>query len=87
MDSGGFDSYLWKSIDSGNIWIKFIDCLGLFKGIIGIIGVIVLLFNFDCVWVIIEVQEGGVFCLDDAGKIWIRISVNCNLCQCVWYYS
>lgn len=56
MDSGGFGSYFWKSIDGGDIWIKFIEKFGFFKGIWGIVGVIVFFVNFEWVWVIIEVE-------------------------------
>jgi photosystem II stability/assembly factor-like uncharacterized protein len=87
MDSGGPDSHLWKSTDSGDTWTKLTDRPGLPKGTIGIIGVTVSPLNSDRVWAIIEAQEGGVFRSDDAGKTWRRTSANRNLRQRAWYYS
>lgn len=87
MDSGGPDSHLWKSTDSGDTWTKITDHPGLPKGVIGIIGVTVSPLNSNRVWAIIEAQEGGVFRSDDAGKTWAKVSTNRNLRQRAWYYS
>ena len=87
MDSGGPDSHLWKSTDSGESWEKLTNKKGLPTGVIGIIGVTVSPLNSDRVWAIIEAKDGGVFRSDDGGMTWRKTSANRNLRQRAWYYS
>ena len=87
MDSGGPDSHLWKSTDSGNTWEQITDRPGLPTGTIGIIGVAVSPMNSDRVWTIIEAEEGGVFRSDDGGQTWTKTSANRSLRQRAWYYT
>lgn len=87
MDSGGPDSYLWKSTDGGDNWTNITDRPGLPKGTLGIIGVTVSPLNSDRIWTIIEAEDGGVFRSDDGGDNWIKTSANRALRQRAWYYS
>lgn len=61
MESGGEGLGFWKSIDGGDNWEEIMCVFGFFKGFIGVIGIVVLLVNFDCIWVMVELLEGGVF--------------------------
>ena len=75
MDSGGPDSKIWKSIDSGETWENLSDKPGMPKGTNGIIGITVSPKNSNRVWAIIENTEApGVYRSDDAGKTWTRIN-------------
>ncbi len=87
MDSGGPDSHLWKSTDSGKTWKKITKNKGLPKGVIGIIGVTISPLNSDRIWTIIEAKDGGVFRSDDGGETWKKTSSNRSLRQRAWYYS
>ena len=87
MDSGGPDSHLWKSTDSGKTWKKLTKNKGLPKGVIGIIGVTISPLNSDRIWTIIEAKDGGVFRSDDGGETWKKTSSNRSLRQRAWYYS
>ncbi len=87
MDSGGPDSHLWKSTDSGKTWRKITKNKGLPKGVIGIIGVTISPLNSDRIWTIIEAKDGGVFRSDDGGETWKKTSSNRSLRQRAWYYS
>lgn len=80
FESGGEGFGFWKSIDGGDIWINIFFNKGLFDGVWGISGVVVLFVNSNCVWVIIENEKGGVYCLDDGGENWWKINDSCVLC-------
>ena len=87
MDSGGPDSKIWKSIDSGETWENLSDKPGMPKGTNGIIGITVSPKNSNRVWAIIENSEApGVYRSDDAGKTWTRINQDRALLQRAWYY-
>ena len=57
LSSGGEGSDLWKSIDSGESWIKISKNSGFPTGTIGVIGVTVSPVNSERVWAIVENQE------------------------------
>jgi photosystem II stability/assembly factor-like uncharacterized protein/chaperonin cofactor prefoldin len=87
MDSGGPDSFLWKSTDGGDTWIKLSGNPGWPKGTIGIIGVAVSPRNSERVWAIVEALEGGVFRSDNGGITWTKLNEDRALRQRAWYYS
>jgi len=87
MDSGGPDSKLWKSTDSGETWTELSSRPGMPGGINGIIGVTVSPVNPNRVWAIIEnSQAPGVYRSDDAGQTWSRLNQDRALLQRAWYY-
>lgn len=86
MDSGGPDSKIFKSTDSGDNWTEIKES-GLPKGPWGIVGLAVSPVNSERVWAIIEAKDGGLFRSDDAGKTWIKTSGNRALRSRAWYYS
>ncbi|AZQ60314.1 glycosyl hydrolase [Maribacter sp. MJ134] len=87
MDSGGPDSKIYKSTDSGDSWTDISKFEGLPKGPWGIVGITVSPLDSDRVWAIIEAEEGGLYRSDDAGKTWEKINENRALRQRAWYYS
>ena len=87
MDSGGPDSKMYKSTDSGDTWTDISKYKGLPKGPWGIVGITVSPLDSDRVWAIIEAEEGGLYRSDDAGKSWKKINENRALRQRAWYYS
>ncbi|MEQ9169441.1 MAG: glycosyl hydrolase, partial [Marinoscillum sp.] len=86
MDSGGPDSKIFKSTDSGDTWTELKES-GLPKGPWGIVGLAVSPVNSERVWAIIEAKDGGLFRSDNAGKTWIKTSANRALRSRAWYYS
>ncbi|MTI39270.1 VPS10 domain-containing protein [Fulvivirga lutimaris] len=86
MDSGGPDSKIFKSTDSGDSWTELKES-GLPKGPWGIVGLAVSPVNSERVWAIIEAKDGGLFRSDNAGKTWIKTSANRALRSRAWYYS
>ncbi len=88
LSSGGEGSDLWKSIDSGESWIKISKNSGFPTGTIGVIGVTVSPVNSERVWAIVENQEkGGVYRSDDGGENWLYTNSSRSLRQRAWYYS
>ena len=87
MDSGGPDSKIFKSKDSGETWEELSGNEGLPKGPWGIVGLAVSPVNSKRVFAIIEAGEGGVFRSDDGGKKWQKVNTNRSLRQRAWYYS
>ncbi len=87
MDSGGPDSKIYKSTDSGDSWTDISKFEGLPEGPWGIVGITVSPLDSDRVWAIIEADEGGLYRSDDAGKTWEKINENRALRQRAWYYS
>jgi len=86
MDSGGPESKIYKSTDSGDNW-TLIEDDGLPKGPWGIVGIAVSPVNSERIWTIIEAKDGGVFRSDDAGKTWKKVNSNRALRSRAWYYS
>ena len=88
LSSGGEGSDLWKSVDSGESWIKISKNSGFPTGTIGVIGVTVSPVNSERVWAIVENQEkGGVYRSDDGGENWLYTNSSRSLRQRAWYYS
>ena len=87
MDSGGADSHLWKSTDSGDHWEKISDHTGLPKGAWGIIGIAVSPVNSERVFAMIEAEDGGMFRSDNAGESWTKVNDDRGMRQRAWYYT
>ncbi len=87
MDSGGPDSKIFKSKDSGETWEELSKNSGLPPGPWGIVGLAVSPKNSQRVYAIIEAEKGGVYRSDDAGKTWKKVNENRALRQRAWYYS
>lgn len=79
-EGGGF----YKLIDGGESWDKLEKGLFMF---IGKVGVDIVVFNLKCLYVIVEVEEGGVYCSDDVGKLWLLMNGDNIFKVCVWYYN
>ncbi|MEM9386646.1 MAG: glycosyl hydrolase [Pseudomonadota bacterium] len=87
FSSGGPDSHLWKSSDSGETWSKLTDLPNIPDGPLGIIGVTVSPANPDRIWALIEAEDGGVFRSDDAGETWHKVNSDRALRSRAWYYT
>jgi len=87
MDSGGPDSKIFKSTDSGDNWVEITHNQGLPKGVLGIVGLAVSPVNSNRIWAAIEAEKGGIYRTDDAGKTWELVNTNRSLRQRAWYYS
>lgn len=87
MDSGGPDSKIFRSFDSGNTW----EDISLFKGLPefpwGIVGIAISPVNSQRIWMMIEAKDGGLFRSDDGGDTWEKINANRALRQRAWYYT
>lgn len=87
MDSGGPDSHLWKSTDSGEHWEKLSNKPGLPKGTWGIVGIAVSPVNSERVFAMIEALDGGLFRSDNAGETWVKVNEDRAMRQRAWYYT
>ncbi len=87
MDSGGPDSKLYKSTDSGKSWTDISKYKGLPPAPWGIVGISVSPVDSKRVFAIIEAAEGGLFRSDDGGLTWEKVNENRALRQRAWYYS
>jgi len=85
LTSGGEDSGLYRSSDSGQSWEQ-IDS-GLPAAPLGRIGVTISPADPDRVWALIEAEEGGLFRSEDGGKTFERINSDRNFLQRAWYYT
>ncbi len=85
MESGGEQSGLYKSTDSGDSWEKMEE--GLPENF-GKSGISVSRANPERVFAIIEAEgkQGGLYRSDDAGKKWTQINKNRVLVARSWYY-
>ena len=88
LSSGGPDSGLWKSTDSGDSWQDISNNKGLPEGIKGKIGVAVSPANPNRVWAIIEAKEkkAGLYRSENGGDSWEQVSDNRDLIHRPWYY-
>lgn len=88
ISSGGPDSGLWQSTDSGETWVKISQRHGLPVGILGKIGVTASPARPGRVWTLIEhATEGGLYRSDDYAETWQKVSDNQNLLSRAWYYT
>ncbi len=87
MDSGGPDSKLFRSFDSGATWEDISEFNGLPGFPWGIVGIAISPVNSQRIWMMIEAKEGGLFRSDDGGDNWKKINSNRALRQRAWYYT
>ena len=87
MDSGGPDSKIFRSYDSGKTWEDISNFNGLPSFPWGIVGVTISPVNSKRIWVMIEADDGGLFRSDDGGNNWQKINSNRALRQRAWYYT
>jgi len=83
--SGGEESGLFRSTDSGDTWEELTK--GLPEGIKGRIGVAVSPASPNRVWALIEAEKGGLFRSDDGGDSFRMINPDRNFRQRAWYYT
>ena len=85
MESGGKDSGLYKSTDSGSTWKKMKE--GLPKDF-GKAGISVSRANNEIVFAVIEAKDnkGGVYKSTDAGKKWTQVNKDRINIARSWYY-
>ncbi len=85
MESGGENSGLYKSVDSGDTWNKMQTGL---PAAFGKSGISVSRANPERVFAVIEAEgeKGGVYRSDDAGKTWKQVNSNRVNIARSWYY-
>jgi len=86
MNSGGPDSSLYRSTDSGNSWTEITNNPGLPKGTKGKIGVCISPAKSERIWAIIEAEDAGLYRSDNGGESWVKTSGNRDLIHRPWYY-
>ena len=87
MDSGGPDSKIFRSYDSGRTWEDISEFNGLPSFPWGIVGVTISPVNSKRIWVMVEADNGGLFRSDDGGNNWEKVNSNRALRQRAWYYT
>jgi photosystem II stability/assembly factor-like uncharacterized protein len=83
--SGGEESGIYKSTDSGDNWTKLGG--GLPEGLVGRIGVAVSPANPSRVWALVEAEKGGLFRSEDGGKSFSLVNPDRRFRQRAWYYT
>tara|TARA_Y100000590_G_scaffold233156_1_gene262656 strand:+ start:48865 stop:52005 length:3141 start_codon:yes stop_codon:yes gene_type:complete len=87
MNSGGPDSGLYRSFDSGDTWINLSSRTGLPKGVLGRIGIASSGAKPGRIWALIEAEDGGLFRSDNGGESWERINDSEDIRARSWYYT
>jgi len=87
FESGGPDSAVYKSGDSGDSWAQIDKNPGFPQGPLGRIGLSVSPAQPERVWAIVEADKKGLYRSDNGGKTWQAVSSNADLLQRPWYYS
>lgn len=89
LSSGGPDSGLWRSTDGGESWEELTDKPGFPQALLGRIGVCASPARPSRVWALVEAADGkgGVYCSEDGGEAWERISEDKGVQGRPWYYS
>ena len=87
MDSGGPDSKIFRSYDSGKTWEDISEFNGLPSFPWGIVGVAISPVNSKRIWVMVEADNGGLFRSDDGGNNWEKVNSDRALRQRAWYYT
>ena len=87
MDSGGPDSKIFRSYDSGKTWEDISEFNGLPSFPWGIVGVAISPVNSKRIWVMVEADNGGLFRSEDGGNNWEKVNSNRALRQRAWYYT
>ncbi|MBS1700139.1 MAG: glycosyl hydrolase [Armatimonadetes bacterium] len=87
LNSGGPNSGMYKSEDGGDTWTDISRNEGLPKDTLGKIGLSISPVDSNRYWAIVEAQDGGLFCSDDAGKTWRKVNEDRNWRQRAWYYT
>ena len=86
LSSGGPRSGFFKSTDGGDHWNEITRNRGLPQGVIGKIGVAVSA-DSNCVYAMVEAEDGGLFRSEDGGATWARINEDRRLRQRAFYYT
>ena len=87
ISSGGPDSGLYKSSDSGDSWVELTDNPGMPGGLKGRIGVAASPAKPGRVWALVEAEDGGLLRSDDDGATWEMVSTDPEIRGRAWYYS
>lgn len=87
FSSGGPDSGLFKSNDSGDTWKELTDNPGMPDGTKGRIGISASAARNGRVWAIVEAQDRGIYRSEDGGGNWEKVSDDAAQFQRPWYYS
>ena len=86
ISSGGEDSGIWRSMDSGDTWHNISAHPGLPGGILGKIGIAASPAQSGRVYALIEHQQGGMYRSDDYGDSWDFVGRNNDIISRAWYY-
>ncbi len=88
ISSGGPDSGLWQSMDSGETWTEISGRPGLPTGTWGKVGVSASPAQAGRIWALIEHRtDGGLYRSDNYGDTWEKVSDDQNLLSRAWYYT
>ncbi len=87
LSSGGEDSGIWRTTDSGDTWSDLTRKPGLPEGILGKIGVAASPARPGRVWALVEAADGGgLFRSEDYGETWQRVCESADLRRRPFYY-